>query len=82
MEASRGLGLIAAAVVLAGVSGCAICNRGSMNYNRTTTIGKELIDLKEAKDKGAVTEEEYAKTKKEIMEGGPIKLQSPYAGRK
>lgn len=82
MTALRGLGLIAAAAMMAGVSGCAAFNRGCLNYNRTTTIGKELVDLKDAKDKGAVTEDEYAKAKKEILEGGPMKAQAPYAGKR
>ena len=82
MRAASGLGLIAAGVVLAGVSGCAMGNRGSMNYNRTTTVGKELIDLKDAKDKGALTDDEYARAKKDILEGGPVKMMSPPGGRK
>ena len=67
---------IALAMVLlaAGVAGCAMFNRGTLNYQRTTTIGKELVDLKDARDKGAITDAEYAKVKKEIMEGGPIKV--------
>ena len=65
---------VAVAVVLAaGVSGCAMFNRGTLNYTRTTTIGKELVDLKDANDNGALSDAEYAKVKKEIMEGGPIK---------
>ena len=65
--------LAVAVVLAAGVSGCAMFNRGTLNYTRTTTIGKELVDLKEAKDKGALSDAEYAKVKQEIMEGGPLK---------
>lgn len=73
----------AAAVVLAcAVSGCAFCNRGTMHYNRTTTVGKELVDLKDAKDKGAINEEEYAKAKKDILEGGPVKFEASCSGKK
>jgi len=66
---------VAAGLALAaGLSGCAMFNRGTLHYNRTTTIGRELIDLKEARDKGAVTEAEYAKVKEEILAGGPLKV--------
>lgn len=65
----------AAVLLAAGLSGCAMFNRGMMNYTRTTTIGKELIDLKDAKDKGALSDEEYARTKKAILEGGPMQIE-------
>ncbi len=60
------LGLFAAACL----SGCAMFNSAKVQQNRTTTIGQELIDLQEARDKGAVSEEEYNKLKDEIMKGG------------
>jgi hypothetical protein len=71
---TRALAWFAAMLVAAGLSGCAMFNRGMMNYTRTTTIGKELIDLKDAKDKGALSDEEYAQTKKAILEGGPVQV--------
>lgn len=55
------------------VCGCAMFNKGTLHYNRTTTIGQELMDLKSAKDQGAITDKEYEGLKKEVMEGGPIK---------
>jgi hypothetical protein len=82
MGAARAWGLITAVVLVAGVSGCAMFNRGTMHYNRTTTIGKELVDLKEAKDKGALSEEEYIKAKKDILEGGPVKVEAPLTEKK
>ena len=50
-------------------------NKGTVHYTRTTTIGKELIDLKEAKDKGAMTEHEYNKVKEDIIKCGSIKFE-------
>ncbi len=82
MTAARGLGVIAAALMVAGVSGCAMFNRGTLHYSRTTTVGHELIDLKDAKDKGALSEEEYAKAKKDILEGGPVKLEATCSGKR
>lgn len=82
MTAAKGMGLIAAALVVAGASGCAMFNRGTLHYSRTTTVGKELVDLKDAKDKGALSEEEYAKAKKDILEGGPIKFEASCSGKR
>ncbi|MCB1857386.1 MAG: SHOCT domain-containing protein [Gammaproteobacteria bacterium] len=38
-----------------------------VQQNTTTTMGRELIDLKESHDRGIITDEEYKKAKKEIM---------------
>lgn len=64
--------LLLGIALLACISGCALFNHGTMHYNRTTTIGQELVDLQEARDKGAMSEDEYIAVKKEIMKGGPI----------
>ena len=64
------------------LTGCAMFNKGTLQYSRTTTMGKELIDLQEAKAKGALTEEEYAKAKKAILEGGPMKVENACSGAK
>ena len=63
---SRCLGL---AAVLAAVplTGCALGNTWSISLSRTTTIGQELIDLQQAKEKGAIDDAEYARTRTEIM---------------
>lgn len=82
MTAARVLTLAAAVTVMVGTSGCAMFNRGTMHYNRTTTIGKELVDLKDALDKGALTQDEYAKAKKDILEGGPVKIDASCTGKK
>ncbi len=65
----------AAAVLLAALAGCAAFNDISAEYHRHTSIGRELMDLKEAYEKGALTDEEYGRLRKEIMEGGPVKTQ-------
>lgn len=60
------------AVLVAGLSGCALLNKVDVEYSRHTTIGKELIDLQQAKEKGVISDEEYFKAKKEILAGGPV----------
>jgi hypothetical protein len=64
--------LIVAGVLVSGVTGCAMLNRVDVEYSRRTTIGRELIDLQQAKEKGVISDEEYFNTKKEILAGGPV----------
>ena len=74
MTKIRMVTVVALAVVAGGLSGCAMFNKGTLHYSRTTTIGEELVDLQEAKAKGAISDEEYTKAKKDILEGGPLKV--------
>ena len=74
MKTRKILPTLLALLVIISLTGCAMFNEGTVHYNRTTTIGKELVDLKEARDDGAVSEEEYIKLKEEIMKGGPVKI--------
>ena len=53
-------------------TGCAMLNKAELQYTRTTTIGQELIDLQEAKTKGAVSEKEYSETKDKIIKNDPM----------
>lgn len=62
IEYALALGLVA------GLSGCAILNRADLQYSRTTTLGQELIDLKDARDRNVITEEEYDAAKKALLE--------------
>lgn len=68
--AIKSLGLLVACGVLAGVvSGCAwsIGDGKSPNVVQKPTRGQELIDLKKARDQGAITEDEYNSKRQEIM---------------
>lgn len=62
----------AAVMLILGISGCAALNRVDVEYNRNTTVGQELMDLQQAKEKGIISDEEYICTKKEILAGGPV----------
>lgn len=64
--------LIVAGVLVAGVTGCAMLNRVDLEYHRTTTIGQELLDLQQAREKCVISDEEYITAKKEILAGGPV----------
>lgn len=64
--------LILMGVLVAGMSGCALLNKVDFEYSRHTTIGQELMDLKQARDQGVISDEEYINTKKEVLAGGPV----------
>jgi hypothetical protein len=68
--AIKSLGLLVICGVLAGVvSGCAwsIGDGKNPSVVQKTTKGQELIDLKRAKDQGAITEDEYNSKRQEIL---------------
>jgi hypothetical protein len=82
MKAARVVGAALAVSLMMAASGCAMFNRGTLHYSRTTTMGKELVDLKDALDKGALTADEYAKAKKDVLAGGPIKFEASCSDKK
>ncbi|MCA8979115.1 MAG: SHOCT domain-containing protein [Planctomycetes bacterium] len=57
-----------ACVALLSVSGCMIGNSGKIVLSRHISVGQELIDLKEALDRGAITDEEYLEVKGKLLE--------------
>lgn len=59
------LGLIAIALMMS-LSGCG-GNDTQTTVKTTETQGKQLLDLKEAYDKGVISESEYKRTKNEIL---------------
>jgi len=65
------LALMAGALMLACVLCCgcvvALGNRGSEQDK--ATLGKQLTDLKQARDTGVINEEEYQTAKKRLIEG-------------
>ena len=42
---------------------------GSKSQSQTPTIGQQLIDLKNAKDSGAISDAEYQKQKEKLLGG-------------
>lgn len=54
-------------IAIAGVFAASGCGSSSKVDARTTTVGKELQDLEDARNKGLLTEDEYNKQRKEIM---------------
>ena len=57
------------ATVIAMVLSVTACGGSTTTVKQTETQGKQLLDLKEAKDQGVITEKEYEKTKKKILSG-------------
>jgi hypothetical protein len=61
-------GVLLFGVIAATASGCAIgLGGGHDEYTHQQTTGKALLDLKAARDGGALTEEEYQKQKEKIL---------------
>ena len=56
-------GLILISVIL---FGCGVKLGSDTQQSVKPTLGQELIELKEAKDKGAITEEEYIELKEKL----------------
>ncbi len=59
--------VIASFILLA--TGCGSVSSHDTVYSKSSTTGRELIDLQEARAKGAISDEEYIKLKRKIMEG-------------
>ena len=67
MKKTLQIGTLTLALMTCLFSGCAWSvggERGGMNPTR----GQELVDLKRAKDAGALTEEEYQAQKRKVIE--------------
>lgn len=65
---NRSIPLAVSLAALTLVSSCAIANRGEISLTRTISIGQELIDLKQARDSGAISEDEYYHLKRKVIE--------------
>jgi hypothetical protein len=70
MKLFKGLAVLTTCGILAGVfTGCAwSIGDGKAHTTNQPTRGQELIDLKRARDQGAITPEEYETQRKHIME--------------
>ncbi len=62
--------MVLLASVMTLVFGLTACggNDTQTTVKTTETQGKQLLDLKEAYDKGVITQKEYERTKEEILE--------------
>ncbi len=58
---------ILSATVIALVLSVSACGGSTTTVKQTETQGQQLMDLKEAYDKGVITEKEYKATKKKIL---------------
>ena len=55
---------------LLGVSGCLLIAGGGKTTTTNPTLGQQLQELKDAHDKGAITDGEYEKAKARMLEKG------------
>ena len=63
----RRLATLCAIVLAAGL--LPACGSKTNVQSKSTTVGQELQDLEEARDKGLITESEYKKQRERIMKG-------------
>ncbi len=61
--------LLTATLTIPILTGCVIAFGNRVPDDRKPTLGKQLTDLKQARDSGALTEEEYQTAKKRLIEG-------------
>jgi uncharacterized membrane protein len=59
-----GAGIVALVITLSGCGG----TDTRTTVQSSQTQGKQLLDLKEAYDKGVITEKEYERTKEDILD--------------
>ena len=76
MMIKRMAAIVVATALVGSLTGCALFSKGTLQYSRTTTVGQELLDLQDAKSKGALSDKEYVKAKKEILAGDPFRIDS------
>ena len=57
------------AAVIALALGLSACGGSTTTVKQTESQGQQLMDLKEAYDKGVITEKEYNKTRSKILKG-------------
>jgi hypothetical protein len=55
-------------VLLLGIAACSGGGAEVRSEVSTTTVGQQLMDLKKALDTGAITQQEYEKERKKILE--------------
>lgn len=58
---------VSAAIVITFALGLCGCSSTAKVETRSTTVGQELQDLDNARNKGLLTEDEYNKKRSEIM---------------
>ncbi|MDZ4754650.1 MAG: hypothetical protein SGJ11_09150 [Phycisphaerae bacterium] len=60
--------LAATAVITASLGGC-IAVGGTSHRAPNPTVGQQLVDLKMAEERGALTADEYARLRTDVIEG-------------
>lgn len=71
---------LAVCAVLTGLifsGGCVASYKGSQPPPQGTTLGQELIDLKKARDGGAMTDEEYVEQKSRLLDSETVVADAP-----
>jgi hypothetical protein len=67
MKGSQIMKIVLSMLVITSLAGCAMFNKNEVIHTRTTTLGQELADLHNAKESGALSEEEYKTLKNKML---------------
>jgi uncharacterized protein YceK len=59
--------LVLVTMILIGASGCAVVVGSDHADSNNPTVGRQLQDLKVARDKGAISEPEYEQAKSKVL---------------
>ena len=69
MFKEKDMRILAMCVVAAMLGGC--IGIGDSSQTTPPTVGQQLVDLKTARDRGAISEQEYEQKKAEILRNKP-----------
>ena len=71
MKVTQIMKIVLSMLVITSLAGCAMFNKNEVMHTRTTTLGQELADLHNAKEIGALSEEEYNTLKSKMLKTKP-----------
>jgi len=60
------IGIILIMLLLTSLASCIAVGSGGEKINNQPTLGQQLIDLQQAKDEGAITQQEYDELKDKL----------------
>jgi hypothetical protein len=68
MKTKTLFGLLMAVLLGTSLNGCVVAFGNRVPQEGKATLGKQLTDLKQARESGAINEEEYQAAKKRLIE--------------
>jgi len=72
MKMRRIIGIILIMLLITSLASCIAVGSGGEKSNNQPTLGQQLIDLKKAKDEGAITQQEYEELKGKLKKSHQV----------